>query len=138
MRKLKRSIRLWMAFFILSLLLSGLTAFPIETELQWLLSIATESNSPLYHWLRDTYTAVSSTNKAFPTLAYACDWLAFAHIVLAIVFIGPFVDPVRNIWVIQFGCIACILVLPLAFIAGPLRHIPFFWQLIDCSFGVMG
>jgi len=33
---------------------------------------------------------------------------------------------------------ACIMVIPLAFIAGPIRQIPFFWQLIDCSFGVLG
>jgi Na+/melibiose symporter-like transporter len=34
--------------------------------------------------------------------------------------------------------IACVMVLPLAFICGPVRDIPFFWQLIDCSFGVFG
>ncbi len=30
------------------------------------------------------------------------------------------------------------LVLPLALICGPIRNIPFFWQLIDCSFGIVG
>jgi hypothetical protein len=29
-------------------------------------------------------------------------------------------------------------VLPLALIAGPIRGIPFYWRLIDCSFGVIG
>ncbi len=47
-------------------------------------------------------------------------------------------DPVRNIWVIQFGMIACIMVFPLALIAGPIRQIPFYWQMVDCSFGVFG
>ena len=34
--------------------------------------------------------------------------------------------------------IACGLVVPLALICGPLRGIPFFWRLIDCSFGILG
>jgi hypothetical protein len=33
--------------------------------------------------------------------------------------------------------LASILVLPLAWIAGPLRGIPVGWRLIDCSFGVL-
>lgn len=71
-------------------------------------------------------------------MSYGTDWLAFAHIVIAVVFIGPLKDPVRNVWVIQFGMIACILIIPLALICGPIRQIPFYWQLIDCSFGVIG
>ena len=38
----------------------------------------------------------------------------------------------------EFGMIACLLVIPLALICGPLRGIPFYWQLLDCSFGVIG
>jgi hypothetical protein len=34
--------------------------------------------------------------------------------------------------------IACVLVIPLALIFGPIRGIPFFHRLIDCSFGVVG
>jgi hypothetical protein len=79
-----------------------------------------------------------STNTAFPYMAYGYDWLTFAHIVIAVVFIGPIIDPVKNIWVIQFGCIACIMIFPLAFIAGEVGHIPYFWRLVDCSFGVIG
>jgi hypothetical protein len=30
------------------------------------------------------------------------------------------------------------MIFPLAFICGPIRHIPFYWQLIDCSFGIIG
>jgi len=47
-------------------------------------------------------------------------------------------DPVRNIWITQVGIYACLLILPTAFIAGHFRGIPFFWQLIDCSFGALG
>lgn len=34
--------------------------------------------------------------------------------------------------------IACILVIPTALVCGPMRGIPFFWRLIDCSFGIVG
>jgi len=58
--------------------------------------------------------------------------------VIAIAFWGPFKDPVRNVWVVQFGMISCVAVVPLALIAGPIRGIPWGWQLIDISFGVIG
>jgi len=53
-------------------------------------------------------------------------------------FIGPLRDPVRNIWVVQWGMLCCLAVIPLALIAGPIRGIPFWWQLVDISFGVFG
>jgi len=74
----------------------------------------------------------------YPFMAYGTDWLAFAHLVIAVAFLGPLVDPVRNKWVFVFGIISCAGVLPLALIAGYIRGIPFFWRLIDCSFGVIG
>jgi hypothetical protein len=116
--------------------LSGATAFPIETELA--IVSANISFLPHYfqHWINQVYEAVKNTNEHFPYLSYGTDWLAFAHLVIAVAFIGPLKDPVKNIWVIQFGMIASVMVFPLAFIAGPIRGIPFYWQLIDCSFGV--
>ncbi|HVR37323.1 MAG TPA: hypothetical protein VMS21_15920, partial [Methylomirabilota bacterium] len=50
----------------------------------------------------------------------------------------PWRDPVRNVWVIEFGMIACVLVVPFALIMGGVRDIPFGWRLIDCCFGVFG
>lgn len=135
---LERSIRRWLGFFILCLLLSGITAFAVETELNWVLGWWPEQQSSFYMWLRTCYEAVSNTNQLYPYIAYGYDWLAFAHIVIAVVFIGPFKDPVRNIWIIQFGCIACIMIFPLAFIAGAVRQIPVYWRLLDCSFGLFG
>lgn len=122
---LKRSIRIWIAFFILALVLSGVTAFPIESELRWICSWWPEQESGFSHWLVTCRDAIVETNARYPYLAYGYDWLAFAHIVIAVSFIGPWLDPVRNIWIIQFGMIACVLILPLAFIAGPIRQIPF-------------
>ncbi len=133
-----RSIRRWLIFFIIALVLSGLTAFPLETELAWVCSWWPETQSAFFYWLTATYIAIKDTNNDYPNLAYGYDWLAFAHIVIATAFIGPYRDPVRNIWVLQFGRIACIMVIPLALIAGPIRGIPLYWQLIDISFGVIG
>jgi hypothetical protein len=47
-------------------------------------------------------------------------------------------DPVKNIWVVEFGMIACGLIIPWALIFGIVRGIPLFWTLIDMSFGVFG
>lgn len=132
------SIRRWMIFFIVALTLSGLTAFPIESELAWVCSWWPEHNSALYHWLLKNYNAIKDTNSRYPSLSYGYDWLAFAHIVIAVAFIGPYKDPVRNIFVIKFGLIACLLIVPLALLAGHIRGIPWYWRLIDISFGVFG
>ena len=136
--KLRKRIRNLVILFIVALILSGVTAFPIESELAIAHSNISSFPEGLQNWISSVYLAVKSTNENFPYLSYGTDWLAFAHIVIAVAFIGPLRDPVKNIWVIQFGMISCIMVFPLAFIAGPIRGIPFYWQLIDCSFGVFG
>ena len=135
--KLRRRIKSCLWTVIIGLAVSGVTAFPLETELKFL-SDHVSSSSMMGTWLHATYRAVKTTNQQFPTLSYGTDWLAFAHLVLAVLFVGPLRDPVKNIWVIQFGMIACVGVFPLAFIAGSIRCISFFWQLIDCLFGVIG
>ncbi len=134
----QRAIRRWLVFFIICLALSGITAFAIETELTWILSWWPEDSSGFHYWLLTCHTAISETNFHYPQVAYGYDWLAFAHLVIAVAFIGPLKDPVKNIWVIEFGMIACGMVFPLAFIAGYIRQIPLYWQLIDCSFGLIG
>jgi hypothetical protein len=139
--ELLRSIRLWLSLFILGLILSGLTAFPLEQETAWLTSFL--DTNPIFPdsitvWAARVHAALLDTDLHYPFLAYGTDWLGFAHLVLAIAFLGPLRDPVRNKWVLQFGVIACIAVMPLALIAGPLRGIPLPWRLFDCSFGVTG
>lgn len=138
-QNLERAIRRWLLFFIISLIISGLTAFALETELNWLLRIWPGwISGDLYNWVRNVDLAIRVTNQQYPFMAYGYDWLAFAHLVIAVAFIGPLRDPVRNSWLIEFGIIACIGVFPLAFIAGAVRGIPLYWRLIDCSFGVIG
>jgi hypothetical protein len=133
------------SLFIVGLVLSGLTAFPLERETGMLnrifhvAQIAPAGGEPALHsWLRRVHEGIVNTNRNYPFMAYGTDWLAFAHLVIAIAFFGPLRDPVRNKWVLQFGVIACIGVVPLALIAGPIRGIPPYWRLIDCSFGIVG
>ncbi len=135
--KLQRRIRLYIWVVIAGLFLSGVTAFPIETELAILINHPPIQSPAMAAWLNKVYQAVSATNIYYPFLSYGTDWLAFAHVMLAILFIGPLRDPVKNIWVIEFGLIASVAIFPLAFIAGNIRGIPFFWTMIDCSFGVI-
>lgn len=137
MEKQRRIIRWLLGFFIGSLLVSGLTALPLDPELCFLLRWFSPG-SGIHHWLLKVLVAYRTVNASYPFLFYGYDWLVFAHLVLAILFLGPYRDPVKNIWVIQFGLITCILVFPLAFLAGPLRGIPFGWTLIDASFGFFG
>lgn len=131
-------IRLLIVFFMAATLVSGITAFPVESELEWLLSHPAIIPSFAQDWLQLCYNALKDTNSKYPMLAYGYDWLGFAHIIIAMAFIGPLKNPVRNIWVIEWGILSCIAIFPLAFIAGPARYIPFFHILIDCCFGVIG
>jgi hypothetical protein len=137
-----RSIRLCLAIVILGLLASGITAFPLQHELDLVVRACAhfhlaEHAAALNTWLLRVDHALADTNARYPFLAYGTDWLAFAHIVIALVFIGPFVDPLRNKWIITWGLMASAGIFALALIAGPIRGIPLYWRLIDCSFGLV-
>jgi hypothetical protein len=140
---LLRRIRWLLAFFILGLAMSGLTAVPLRWEVQTLARVldippgaSPESLGGLRYWIATVREGIEETFERYPFMAYGTDWLAFAHVLLAFLFVGPFRDPVRTLWVIDFGLVACVGVIPVAMIFGPLRGIPFAWRLIDCSFGV--
>lgn len=135
--KLKRQIQYMLLFFMVALAFSGATAIPVEAELQAVLPHLNPEGS-ITKLLQEVYRAVVQVREQYPFLIYGYDWLAFAHFVIAVAFIGPFKDPVRNIWVIEFGMIACVMVLPFALVFSAYRGLPFWWSLIDCSFGVFG
>ena len=130
-------IRALLWVFMIGLVVSGATAIPLETELGFLTRWVGEASGAAKWFLRIQHALVD-TNLRYPFIAYGTDWLAFAHFVIAIAFIGPLRDPVKNIWVIEFGMIACVLVVPFALVMGGIREIPLAWRLIDCSFGVFG
>lgn len=129
---------------MLGLALSGITAFPIETEINIYdryfsnNQFIRENFSSIADFLNQVSIGVHDTAKNYPFIFYGTDWLAFVHLLLALLFYGVYKDPVRNIWIVEFGMIACISVIPLAFICGPIRGIPLYWRIIDSSFGLFG
>ena len=139
---LLRRIRWFVALFIAGLALSGLTAFPLVHELDLLAAwLGADSSAPpgtFAWWIGRVHDGLAAMDRDFPFLAYGTDWLAFGHLVIAVFFVGVWRDPVRNVWALHTGLIACAGVIPLALICGAIRGIPFYWRLIDCSFGVCG
>lgn len=140
---LLKGIRAWLVVFVVCLVLSGATAFPLVHELHWtedvLRSLSVPEHLPvLMDWIEQVRRGLDATDAKYPFVLYGTDWLAFAHLVIAVAFYGPYSDPVRNIWVVEFGMIACAGIVPLALICGPIRGIPFWWTVIDMSFGVIG
>ena len=138
-------VRMLTGLFILGLVFSGLTAIPLVTELNWLVSalgaeasMGGAASTDPGPWLLRLRTALGQTQAAHPQLFYGTDWLAFGHIVIAIAFVGALRNPVKNRWLFDFGLIACGLVIPWALLFGAVRGIPIWWRLIDCSFGVVG
>jgi hypothetical protein len=137
--------RLVLGLFIIGLVISGVTAFPLLHELELLARLVgvppdaqPETLAGLQHWIAEVRNGLRDMYAEHPWIAYGTDWLAFGHLTIAMFFIGPWRNPVANAWVLKVGLVACAAVIPLAFICGPLRGIPFYWGLIDCSFGVFG
>ena len=135
--ELRGRIRLLVSCFIAGLVLSGLTAFPLLQELNLLVRWVGTSGD-LAFWIQRVRDALAATYRDYPFLGYGTDWLAFGHLVIALFFVGLWRDPVRNIFTLRAGLIACAGVIPLAMICGAIRGIPLYWRLIDCSFGVFG
>ena len=137
---LLKRVRVMIWIVIVGLVVSGATAFPLVYEINILRAWTSGSAlpAPIIAWIDQVHEGLNATQRAYPFLHYGTDWLAFGHIVIALFFIGPLLDPVRNVWVIRAGMIACILVIPLALICGEIRGIPLWWRAIDCSFGVFG
>ena len=137
---LRRRIKLLTWLFIVGLVLSGMTAIPLPSEVNLLVnSLEPDGQSSVpAAWLLHVQQALIQTQAQYPFLFYGTDWLAFGHFVIAIAFVGALRDPIRNRWLFDFGLIACVLVIPYALVFGGLRGIPLWWRLIDCSFGVFG
>lgn len=133
-----RCIRGWLAFFMVALVLSGITAVPLVTLTAWLADLTEPVGGAWHRWASDAAAAVAHVDAAYPILFYGTDWLAFAHVAIALAFIGPWRDPVRNRWVVVWGLWCCALVIVLAFAWAPVRGIPFFWRCVDASFGAFG
>lgn len=132
-----RIIRRWLVFFMVAMVLSGISAVPVVSGSEWL-SRSFPPGTAMGNWMDEITVGLAYADRHYPFLFYGYDWLAFAHILFAILFIGAWRDPVRNRWVLEFGMIACILIIPVALVAGHFRGIPVWWRFLDCSFGIIG
>lgn len=130
-----KNIRRVVVVFIILLVLSGVTAFPLLTEVDFMITHLHWFPAFFHSWIRTVYTSVHQTPSI---VLYGTDWLAFAHLIIALFFVGVYRDPVRNKFTIQVGIVSCLAVFPLALICGPIRNIPFYHQVIDCCFGLLG
>lgn len=128
-------IRAAIIVFVTLLTLSGVTAFPLRTEMDFLIKHKNSFPGELPNWIQAVYDAVKQTPDV---VLYGTDWLAFAHIIIALFFVPVYIDPVRYKANLIVAMTACGAVFLLAFICGPIRGIPFFHQLIDCAFGFIG
>lgn len=130
-----KKIRSLLIVFMSLLILSGITAFPLRTEMDLLMAHKNMFPNTLAVWIETIYNAIKQTPDV---VLYGTDWLAFAHIIIALFFIPVYINPVRYKANLVVAMIACGAVFILAFVCGPIRGIPFFHQLIDCAFGFIG
>jgi hypothetical protein len=139
-KQLNKRIKTLTLFFMATLIISGITAFDPAFFLKPLLTFFSSTTQPqgIGYWLHHVYGGLEVSAAQYPFLLYGYDWLAFAHIMIALLFIGVYKEPVRNKWVIDFAIICCISIIPFAFVCGYIRQIPIGWRLIDCSFGIIG
>ncbi|MFF9201274.1 hypothetical protein ACF1AE_05505 [Streptomyces sp. NPDC014986] len=140
---LLKGSRAWLVLFVVCLVLSGATAFPLVHELRWSEDLLRSLSAPEHlpapmDRTERVRRGLDTADADYPFLLHGTDWLAFAHLVIAVAFLGPYRDPVRNVRVVEFGMIACAGIVPLALICGPIRGIPFWWTVVDMAFGVLG
>ncbi len=138
------SVKIWMGVVAVGLILSGLTCYWLPAELALVVKffeVLSLDQLPLldemYAFVVHTKAGVDLVAREYPQLFLGTDYLGFAHVLLGILFIGAVRDPVKNIWIIEFGLIACVLVIPAAFLFGYLRGAPLMHYLVDSSFGVV-
>jgi hypothetical protein len=95
-----KAVRVWLLIFIVGLVISGTTAFPLVSETSPLARVL-PAPSASAAWIDRIRPGLAETGKTYPFIAYGTDWPAFAHLVIAIVFRSLWRDPVPNVGVIE-------------------------------------
>jgi hypothetical protein len=128
----------WMLLLVaFGLFVSGVTVWPAVAELKavvWLIWGDSSPSGELHAFILKAIEGIEATDAQYPFMLYAHDWLAFAHIMLAILFAGAARDPVRNKWIVQCGLIMCVSIPILAGICISIRELPSWWFWIDFAF----
>ena len=107
--------RLILTFFIVALIASGVTAFPLLAELKvlvYLLGLSDASSaaghSGLAYWILTVRFGLEDMYAHYPWIAYGTDWLAFGHIVIALFFVHPLLHPGQARPALYVGIAACV------------------------------
>lgn len=120
------------------LFVSGVTIWPWDIELSFAISAlqAIAGPEPLIQLLQDIQQDMRLLEQSNSFVLYVADWLAFAHLVLVVLFLMALKNPIRNVLVVRFGILCSLSVPVLAITCIPMRGIPLFWILIDSSFAL--
>ncbi len=136
--RLRRRIRGWLWVFIVGLVFSGLTAIPLAWELDLLAHWVTPHG---LLWRSGSGASGMACIETYAQAPFHGLWDGLAgvrasdyrpRVCRAAARTRP--QPLGNY--VRHDCLR--LVVPWAMVFGSLRGIPFFWRLIDCSFGVFG
>jgi len=133
-----KKIKTYTALLMAGLVIAGATAFFIPWGVDLIVN-----HTPLPEWINQTVwlnyvlNGVIQIDKSYDFIWYGTDWMAFAHLLFAILFYGLYKDPIRNKWLVSFGLVACVAIAPIALGFGHLRGIPLIWQFLDMAFGVI-
>jgi hypothetical protein len=109
--------RIAMIVFIVGLLVSGIPAFSLLAEMKLLTkwfgvgdAVSPVAHAGLESWILTVKLGLEDTYARYPWIAYGTDWLAFGHIAIALLFVGPVIRPSESRLVLYAGVAACILV----------------------------
>jgi len=126
--------------FVGALALSGLCCFSLPFLSRRILTFldALAIRGEFYSFAIKMLQGAKYNAAHYPFISYGTDWLGFAHLMFALLFVGAIMDPYKNEWVIRFGLIVCTLLVPTVLIAGAIREIPIVWRMINCAMGGVG
>jgi hypothetical protein len=97
-------VRALLIFFMFGLVVSGLSAVPLQWEVGILKPLFGSGSQigglfpAVSTWIDQVYQGVRNGYGHYPFLAYGTDWLAFGHVAIALAFIGPLRELTRNLW----------------------------------------
>jgi hypothetical protein len=135
--RLRKKIKAAIIITMIGLLLNGISAIPLRFELNILLSNPDALPTFLHDWWTYVNKGVNETSNKYDFMRYGFDWLGFAHLLIAIAFIGPLKDPVKNEWVVRWGMIASVLSVLMAIGWEWRRGIPLWWSCIDAFIAIV-
>jgi len=136
-------VRVYLSVVLVGILFSCQMILFVEPEIQWIDKAIGQSPFVVQHfpqlsdWIGVLRVSVTETYQKYPVMAYCMDWLAFAHVFIAVALLGAIRNPVQNVWVVKTALITTLLMIPFTFISGGIRGIPCYWLLLDSSFAMI-